>query len=307
MMDIQPSDLRYFMETARTLNISRAAERLNVGQPTLSQALQRLERTLGVQLFDRFKTGVQLTVPGHKLLEESRALLEGWEKLKQSVVETEHEISGRYSLGCHTAVALYALPKFLPKLLAEHPGLEVSLRHGLSREVLESVVSFRTDFGLVMNPVRHLDLVIRQVCEDRVSFWTSKKARYAADLQDTVIYDPALAQAQTLIGKAGNAGRTGKEKLVKSSPAKPNKRPFSRPFTRHIHSSSLEVIAALTEAGCGVGILPQRVARLHTELQLLPGSPSFEDKLCLVYRADRHLTQAAKTVISSILNADFEN
>src|SRR6516225_7546097 len=113
MMDIKPEDLRNFFETAKTLNISRAAERLNLGQPTLSQSLRRLEAAVRTRLFDRFKTGVQLTTAGKKLFEDGRTALEHWEGLKQKIVASEIEIQGNYTIGCHTAVATYALPSFL--------------------------------------------------------------------------------------------------------------------------------------------------------------------------------------------------
>jgi len=279
MMDINPTDLRYFFEVAQALNISRAAERLNIGQPAVSQAIQRIERILGVPLFDRYKTGVQLTPSGRKLLNEGRTALEAWENMYRAAQSADSAIEGRYALGCHTAVALYTLSKFLKPLLKDHPKLEIVLKHGLSREVAADVIGFKTDFGLVMNPVRHPDLVIKYVCEDRVSCWKA-----AGCIDDTLIFDPALAQSQALLKKI--------EKSLK--------------IKRHLTSGSLEVVAKLVSSGCGIGVLPARVAALYPNL--VPAGkdmPWVQDRLALIYRADRSFTASARVIVDSILNAKF--
>lgn len=277
-MDIQPTDLRYFLEVAKTLNISRAAERLNLGQPAISQSLKRIEAVIGAPVFDRFKTGVQLTSAGRKLLLDGRIALEHWTRLKQQALDSESKIEGSYSIGCHPSVAIYSLPSFLGRLLGDHPGLDIRLEHGLSREVAESVISFRIDFGLVMNPVRHPDLVIKTLCEDQFTFWIAESGN-----RDVLLCDPALSQSQELIRRAASRGFT---------------------FNRYLNSQNLEVLAQLAASGCGVAMLPERVAKKHVGLSRLKKDIPFEtDKLCLVYRADRKLSAAGKAIIAAISEA----
>jgi DNA-binding transcriptional LysR family regulator len=274
-LNINPADLRYFLEVADTLNVSRAAERLGIGQPTLSQAIKRLEDEFGTRLLDRYKTGVRLTAAGGRLLVEGKSILESFAKLKGDVASAEKEIEGIYSIGCHPSVGRFALPTFFNSLLEGHPRLEIKLKHGLSREITESVVSFRTDFGIVVNPVKNPDLVIRELCRDLVGFWSAPGA-----LSDTLIYDPSLAQSQALLAKAAQL------------------------FERKIESSNLEVIAALAESGAGAAILPERVARQHPKLKIHKRDlPVFEDRVCLVYRADRKISVAARFIIDTILKA----
>jgi DNA-binding transcriptional LysR family regulator len=165
-------------------------------------------------------------------------------------------------------------------LLNQHPHLEINLIHALSREIFEDVISFRIDFGIVMNPVSHPDLVIKPLLEDRVSLWRSSKA-----IENTLIYDPELSQAQILLKKLG----------------------ARKIFPRHLHSSSLEIVARLAEAGCGVAVLPGRVAEQYPGLVLSEyGNLFIKDRLCLVYRADRHLTAAAKAIIGFISQSKKE-
>mgnify|MGYP006232143967 FL=1 len=246
------SDITYFIEVAQTKNISRAAERLGITQPSLSSAIKRLESSLGVQLFIRSRSGVQLTLAGKELLGKGRMLLLNWEQLKADINKKESDVSGEFVIGCHPSVALYSLPHFLPDLLQKYPELEVKLRHDLSRKITEGIISFEIDFGIVVNPIRHPDLVIKELCTDRVMFWRSRKKSSTQNLdpnKGVLICDLNLNQVQKLIGR--------QEKKKQG-------------FRRVIQSGNLEVITELTASGAGVGILPSRVAKRRAEAQLVP-------------------------------------
>ncbi len=279
-MDINPTDLQYFLVSAETLNLSRAAERLGVGQPTMSQAIRRLESGIGTQLFDRYKTGVRLTPAGARLLLQGRAALEDWAKLKKDVLAADVSIEGKYSIGCHVSLGLYILPVFLNALLDENPRLEIQLVHGLSREVTEDVISFRVDFGIVANPTKFPDLVIKELCRDEVGYWIARGGD-----EKTMVYDPNLTQSRKLVAQFDT------------------KNPL---FNRWVESSSLELVASLAETGCGVAILPERVAKKYPKLRAFrPELPRYQDRVCLIYRADRKISAAARVIIDKISDAEF--
>lgn len=115
------SELQYFLEVIQTRNISRAAERLGITQPTLSLSIRKLEETMSVTLLVRSKTGVQPTKAGTRFAGHARLLLDQWEKVRAETLREESEIRGRFTIGCHVAVAQYSLPYFLPASQRE-PG-----------------------------------------------------------------------------------------------------------------------------------------------------------------------------------------
>ena len=279
------ADITYFLEVAQTKNISRAAERLGITQPSLSTAIKRLEDSLGTTLLIRGRAGVQLTKSGAELSAKGRHLLLNWEQLRADINKKESSVGGQYIIGCHPSVAMYSLSHFLPELVQSYPDLEIRLEHDLSRKITEKVISFEIDFGIVVNPVRHPDLVIKELCTDDVLFWTAKKPSSTQNLDpktSVLVCDLNLVQVQKLLA---DLNRT------------------KRGFKRVIQSTNLEVITDLTASGVGVGILPKRVATKSAHQNVRPLSdpmPIFKDRICLVYRADAQKTKGSEKIIAAI-------
>jgi DNA-binding transcriptional LysR family regulator len=268
-----PWDLKYFQEIASTGNLSRAAERLGVAQPTLSLSLKRLEEQLSVDLFQRGPRGLTLTEAGELLNRECNRLMAAWDSVVSETRKSETELRGRYSIGCHTAIGLYALGPVMRDLYESFPGIELQLNHGYSRIICERVVSSNLDFGLVINPVKHPDLVMTKIATDEVAFW-----KMPGGLDDVLLYHPDMAQTQTMLKKLK-----------------------TKQFTRLLSSESLEVLAGLAGHGAGVAVLPGRVVgAIEPRLKRMTDLPSVTDELYFVYRADMRKTASARAIIERI-------
>jgi LysR family transcriptional regulator, cell division regulator len=271
MMMPSPQDLHYFLEVARQGNVSRAATRLTVSQPTLSMALKRIEESLGSELFVRFKTGVSLTPTGRLFVQEAQALLDQWERIRLVSAQEQQSLGGHFRIGAHVSVALYTLPILLPRIRSEMPELEISWTHDLSRNIAQKILDNELDLALVINPAQHPDLVVLPLAKDTVTFWKHPSLKSS----DTLILDPDLHQSLELVRRS--------------------KKISNLEFPKRMSSSSLEVIRTLTIQKMGVGILPERVALNVTgteKLVKVPKAPSVEDSLCLIYRAHQQRNRA---------------
>ena len=276
-----PSELKYFLEVCNTSNFSRAAERLGITQPSLSLSIKKLEDNIGSPLFIRSKNGVQITNTGQRLKGHAQKLLEQWNQLKVDATKQNTEICGQYKIGCHAAVANYTIPHFIEKLTKERE-LEVSFTHDLSRNIAEDVISHKLDLALVINPIKHPDLVIQNLLKDEVKLWKHKSLKITEDTP--LIFEPSLIQTNELLKKLK------KKKLN---------------FKRTIQSPDLEVICTLVESKAGIGILPARVAtrKKNNSLQVINNDyPVFLDQLSLVYRMDTPKTEAFKFILQTIKN-----
>jgi DNA-binding transcriptional LysR family regulator len=232
---------------------------------------------------------VQLTKQGHTLYSQTAVFLDNWKRIKSKVLEQEQSLSGKYTLGCHPSVAAYSLPLFLPQMLQENPTLEIKLEHDLSRKITERVISFEIDYGIVINPIQHPDLVIKKITQDQVCFFTKSKPtelQLADSEQCTIICDPDLLQTKSLLKQMSGAKRTQSR--------------------RFIESSSLEAIAELVAAGAGIGILPERVAQRYSLLRSKAFEFEFIDELSLVFRSDLPRTEAHKKFVNYVIQS-FES
>lgn len=276
MAAVSYSDLTYFVEIAQVKNISRAAERLGIRQPSLTAAVQRLERRFECDLLIRSKTGVELTRSGQVFVSKAKGFLAEWDRVEAEVKNHGEAPAGIFTLGCHISLAMRWLPQLVPPLLARWPKLELQLVHDLSRKVNDLVANRELDFGLVVNPLRHPDLVVRELTKDVFTFW-GRGNKWS----DTVLFDPDLLQAQTLIQRAEKRGIR---------------------FRRKVTSSSLELLGRLAAEGAGTAVLPTHLAEaMRPKLSLAPGDPpQFLDSVCLVYRADAQRSVGARALIDAL-------
>src|ERR1700684_3477415 len=102
--------LRYVCAVAETGSFSRAAERCQIAQPSLSQQVLRLEQDLGVKPFDRLGRGVRLTEPGRAFLPHARAILEYVDHARASVASNNASVRGNVTLGAIPTIAPYLVP-----------------------------------------------------------------------------------------------------------------------------------------------------------------------------------------------------
>ncbi|MGE3758670.1 MAG: LysR family transcriptional regulator [Pseudobdellovibrionaceae bacterium] len=277
-----PQDLQYFVEVASSLNISRAAERLGIAQPSLTLAMKRLEDSIGVPLLVRSKKGVTLTPAGRQLLSETKKLLQIWEEIRGKSVSSQTEIKGRFSIGVHPSVALYALTPILGPVLNEHSEVEIELKHDHSRKITEAVIKMEVDLGIVVNPVRHGDLVMKKIYDDEVTVWVGPGKSNVQNYKSgdaVLICDPALLQTQDLL-----------QKLKRSAIH----------YKRTITSSNLEVITDLVSNGAGIGILPGHIANRGLNLKRIPEAPSFKDQIFLISRIENRNIVGLQTLIKAI-------
>lgn len=279
-MLVSPTELYYFNELCHTLNFSRAAERLGISQPTLSQAVKRLEQLIGTPLFLRIKTGVKLTKAGSPLLAHAEELLVLWERVKAQSLASCEEVQGRLTLGCHPTIARHILPLLLPQFVAEYPHLEIALVHDLSRKILEGVINLSIDVGLVANPVRHPGIILQKLYDDRVGFWQANGYQWSFATGITIICDPDLVQTQHVLNTLRDQGHKN---------------------FRLLTSSNLDVIASLVAAKTGIGILPSTMVNGgNYNLQPLSNLPGYDDELYLAYRPEQRDIMALKKFIASV-------
>ncbi|MEF9905223.1 LysR family transcriptional regulator [Streptomyces sp. P9-A2] len=150
--------LRLFVTVADELHFSRAAERLGMAQPPLSQAIRRLEKELGAELFDRSQRGVRLSAAGAVLLDEAHELIAGEQRLRTLARRAADGGLGTLRAGVPPDTTTAVLSALLSACAAHAPGLSVDLQEVTTGEQVRLLSSGGLDVGLVHHPVDATDL-----------------------------------------------------------------------------------------------------------------------------------------------------
>src|SRR4051794_26673866 len=131
--------LRYFVAVADELHFRRAAERLHVAQPAVSEQIRKLEAELGVALFNRTPRNVTLTDAGAAMFDEARRVLEQADVAQRAAREADPRSRDHLRVGYLPDALPAELPHLLRRFAATTPHVRMSFLTGAARELLEAV------------------------------------------------------------------------------------------------------------------------------------------------------------------------
>jgi len=141
--------LKYFVATAESGQVSRAASVLSISQSSVTSAIKELETILGAELFQRSSQGMELTDSGREFLAAAKEILEKVEEARH-LTKRRSEVHGQISLAATYTVIGYFLPFHLDRLSRLHPGLDIQVNE-LNRESIEDgLLSNRFDMAVVL-------------------------------------------------------------------------------------------------------------------------------------------------------------
>lgn len=254
--------LRYFLAVAQELHFTRAAEKLNIGQPPLSQQIQALESELGVQLFKRTRRSVALTEAGERLVVQAREILHISGGLRAELLDIEQGKTGELRIGFTTTGLLVdELSRPLKAYRRRYPDVRISLREMYSRQQFDALLNQEIDVGYVrLTPgVTQDGLDIRILRRDRLCVVlpddhpdaTADSLRLSAVRDEPFIFYPAHAGAAV-------------PELVRQLCQRAG-------FTPTVVQEAAEVLThiGLVGAGVGISVLPKPVDLLR------PGGVAF--------------------------------
>jgi DNA-binding transcriptional LysR family regulator len=145
--------LRYFVAVAEELSFNRAAQRLRISQPPLSNQIKQLEEELGVQLFERSSRGVRMTEAGEALLDEARWIFVQLEQTIRVVQRIGHGEVGRLTLGFVPSASNEVLPSILRTFRHRYPDVDLFLREMRPDRVVQRLHDQQIDAGFLYLPL----------------------------------------------------------------------------------------------------------------------------------------------------------
>jgi DNA-binding transcriptional LysR family regulator len=264
--------LLYFATVAEQKSFTRAAEKLNIAQPAISQQIRTLEEELGVKLLIRTKRSVRLTAAGQAFLCEAKDILNRVEESRARARRAAEGATGRLSIGCVGWTASLFLPELIYTYRTRYPAVCIQLHEQLPGEQLDALESGQIDMGFTrpLPKAKASRFVQERVYRDRVVAVLPQRHALAGSQkvsleeladEDWVLLNrstsPEMVDGLTLLcASAGFAPRVINE------------------------AARIQTVFAMVAAGMGVSLTPNYIRRFHppgvTFIPLHPDPPPID-------------------------------
>src|SRR3954471_10420153 len=244
--------LRYFVVVAEELHFRRAAERLHMSQPPLSQQIRALEEEIGVQLFSRNQRRVELTAAGQSFLGRAREILEAVEDAARLARRVQRGEVGRLAVGFVGSAMYSVVPELLAALREHFPDVGLRLHELGTSEQLRQLEDGRLDIGFVRPARQWPGLTIEPVMSEPVIVALHDRHPLAA--KPRLALSDLVGEPLVLLTRAGSPGlrdvlagaieRIGGEEGIAQEVAE------------------MQTVIGLVAAGVGVSLVPESVRTL---------------------------------------------
>ena len=162
------NQLWVFYQVAKHKSFSQAAEALSLSQPSVSNQVKLLEETCGLKLFDRSGRSVELTNTGEILLSYAERIFSLAKEADSVIEEIKGLKAGGIKISASNTLGAYYLPDILDLFRKKHPQIEIRLNVGYTQTVVEDVLAFRSDLGLIGREVAHPNIVVIPLWEEEL-------------------------------------------------------------------------------------------------------------------------------------------
>ena len=250
-MHFDLADLRLFIHIAESPSLTQGAKRAFLSPAAASARIKALEGQLDTRLLYRDSRGVEITPAGERLLHHARLIMRQVDYLKSEFTQYGVDSAGHIRIFANTTAVTEFLPEVLAGFLSQRPGVTVDLQERLSRDIVRGVLDGTSDMGIIAGPVEAAGLQVLHFSTDELVLMVPVDHPLAqlpsVTLEQTLAYQHiGLHEGSTLLSFL----REHVERLGKH-------------LSLRIQVSSFEAICRMVEAGVGIGVLPEMVARRH--------------------------------------------
>lgn len=251
-------DLKYIVAVAEHLHFGKAAAACFVSQPALSMQVQKLEESLGVQLFERHAKKIRITSVGQELVECARRVLREARAMEEIAQAHQDPFAGEFRLGAFPTLAPYYLPGVVPRIHQAFPKLSLLLVEEKTERLLAMLESGALDAALIALPVEQNDLVTEPLFED--PFWVALPKNHPLARQKSIALSD-LHQMPLLLLEEGHCLRSQALAVCDV---------MGGVEYQTFRASSLETLRQMVVAGVGITLIPQMAMRADKHIVYRP-------------------------------------
>ncbi|WP_148252261.1 hydrogen peroxide-inducible genes activator [Aidingimonas lacisalsi] len=261
------TELRYIVTLAQEHHFGRAAERCFVSQPTLSVAVKKLEEELGVALFERSKSTVQVTPLGEQIVEQAQRVLEQSSVIKELANAGKDQLSSPLRIGAIYTIGPYLFPHLVPELAKTAPQMPLYIEEGFTAALRRKLRSGELDAIIVALPFTESDVVTKSLYDEE--FEVLMPAHHPWVAKERIDKEDLLNERLLLLGE----GHCFRDQILEACPAISNQ--LNSPSnTLTAEGGSLETIRHMVASKLGITVLPHSaIGTSHYEAGVLTSRP----------------------------------
>lgn len=282
--------LQYALMIAQERNFSRAAEKLHLAQPSLSQQMMKLEKELGIQLFERRPGDIQLTYAGKRFIDQASKILDQVEQLRQEMMDVAESQKGQLIIGSLPITGAHLLPHALQQFQHDYPGIELVLVEETTAQLEALTAKGQTDFSLLSLPLHEEGLDFVPILEEEILLAVPPQHALAS-LAEVALAD--CKEEAFILLKRGQGFREITNRLCQQAGYEPRV---------VFETTNIETVQSLVASGMGIGLVPKMVSRTRRSTFVpvyLPISDIRPHRtLVIAYRKGRYLSKAGEHFIA---------
>ncbi|MDE1947139.1 MAG: LysR family transcriptional regulator [Burkholderiales bacterium] len=293
-MNVTLRQLRAFIAVAEVQHFTRAAERLDISQSSISTLVRELEQNLGLRLFDRHTRMLRLTHAGAEILPLARKALADLDSVIGSSSELRTLGRGRVSIAASSLQAALVLPEMIRRFVDAYAGVKVLLHDVTDDEVVEKVAKGEVDFGLGSAQLSRDDISSRALVND--AFVVVMPADHALARRRELTWRDLVDQP-LISPPPDNAVRQQLDLALARADIR---------LTRSFEVLLPLTILGMVEAGLGIAVMTSSISRLARAFGFAireVGGPVIRRELSLIFHVDRSLSPAAQNFRDLLLDA----
>ncbi len=281
-----------FVQVSAHNSFSRAAEVLQLTQPSITARIQSLEREVGEELFERGGRGVRLTDAGHSFLPYAERILQTLVEGRDAIDEVRNVQLGSLRLGSALTISTYVLPHILHAFRGQYDGVDVSIRTGRSEQVLTMLQADEVQVGLVRS-LSHPDVETIPLYDDEIVLIANPEHPFAASGSTTV--EDAASEPIVLFDR-GSSYFGLIHGFFRQAGVVPN-------VTMEL--DSLEATKRMVEEGLGVALVPLVTIARELETGMLvrieiADAPPLKRPISLIYKRHRKRSRTVQAFIDTL-------
>jgi DNA-binding transcriptional LysR family regulator len=288
-------DLKQF-EYVLTINeersFSRAAKKLFISQPSLSQYINRLEGQLNITIFDRSTSPLNLTYEGELYIETAKNILNILENLQKKFDDVSELKKGRLNIGLTPSKANNPLPAILPVFKEQYPGIDLIITEATSAELEDMLVRGHVDVCMMNLPIKDRNIEYEPIMTENI-FLAAPPNFKAEGVDESEKYPKidirTLANEEFILLHPGQRLRQIADNLFMKAGIKPR---------ILLETASIETALRLSATGMGFSFIPESAVRF-SDMTNPPkyysiGEEGFSWTLVIAYKQNSYRTKAVK-------------